>query len=83
VADEKWREDVDLEDGATALGIRTYGEDEEIIAEGEDSSHFYVVLSGNVKVTRHGRQLAILGERDVFGLESCFSIGLPASARVQ
>jgi len=72
VADEKWREDVDLEDGATALEIRTYGEDEEIIAEGEHSSHFYVVLSGNVKVTRHGRQLAILGERDVFGLESCF-----------
>ncbi|MGB5921284.1 MAG: cyclic nucleotide-binding domain-containing protein [Syntrophobacteria bacterium] len=72
MADEKWREDVDLEDGATALGIRTYGEDEEIIAEGEDSSHFYVVLSGNVKVTRHGRQLAILGERDVLGLESCF-----------
>jgi CRP-like cAMP-binding protein len=72
VADEKWLEDVDLEDGATALEIRTYGEDTEIIAEGEHSSHFCVVLSGNVKVTRHGRQLAILGERDVFGLESCF-----------
>ena len=42
VADEKWREDVDLEDGATALEIRTYGEDEEIIAEGEHSSHFFL-----------------------------------------
>jgi CRP-like cAMP-binding protein len=72
VADEKWQEDVDLEDWATALEIRTYGGDKEIIAEGEHSSHFCVVLSGNVKVTRHGRQLAILGERDVFGLESCF-----------
>jgi CRP-like cAMP-binding protein len=72
VADEKWLEDVDLGDGATALEIRTYGEDKEIIAEGEHSSHFCVVLSGNVKVSRHGRQLAILGDRDVFGLESCF-----------
>lgn len=72
MADEKWLEDVDLGDGATALEIRTYGEDKEIIAEGEHSSHFCVVLSGNVKVFRHGRQLAILGERDVFGLESCF-----------
>ena len=72
MADEKWLEDVDLEDGATALEISTYEKDTEIIAEGEHSSHFYVVLSGTVKVTRHGRQLAILGERDVFGLESCF-----------
>ena len=72
MADEKWLEDVDLEDGATALEIRTYGGDKEIIAEGEHRSHFYVVLSGNVKVSRHGRQLAILRERDVFGLESCF-----------
>ena len=65
MADEKWLEDVDLEDGAMALEFRTYGEDTEIIAEGELSSHFCVVLSGNVKVTRHGRQLAILGERCV------------------
>lgn len=72
MADDKWLEDVDLEDGATALEIRTYGEDTEIIAEGEHSSHFYVVLSGNVQISRHGRQLATLGERDVFGLESCF-----------
>ena len=55
MADEKWLEDVDLEDGATALEVRTYEEDAEIIAEGEHSSHFYVVLSGSVKVTRHGR----------------------------
>jgi hypothetical protein len=45
--------------------IRTYGEDKEIVAEGEHSSHFCVVLSGNVKVTRHGRRLAILEERKI------------------
>jgi CRP-like cAMP-binding protein len=72
VVDEEGLKDFDLEDGATALEIRTYGEDKEIVSEGEESNHFYVVLSGNVKILRHGRQLAILGERDVFGLESCF-----------
>ena len=70
--DEEGLKEGDLEDGATALEIRTYGEDKEIIAEGEHGGHFYVVLSGNVKITRHGRQLCVLGERDVFGLESCF-----------
>jgi CRP-like cAMP-binding protein len=72
VVDEEGLKDLDLEVGATALEIRTYGEDKEIISEGEYSNHFYVVLSGNVKILRQGHQLAILGERDVFGLESCF-----------
>jgi len=72
VVDEEGLKEGDLEEGATALEIRTYGEDKEIIAEGEHGGHFYVVLSGNVKITRHGRQLCVLGERDVFGLESCF-----------
>jgi len=72
VVDEEGLQDFDLEDGATALEIRTYGEDKEIVSEGEHSNHFYVVLSGNVKILRHGHPLAILGERDVFGLECCF-----------
>jgi len=72
VVDGEGRKDFDLEDGASALEIRTYGEDKEIVSEGGHSNHFYVVLSGNVKILRRNRQLAILGERDVFGLESCF-----------
>lgn len=72
MVDEEGLREGDLADGATALEIRTYGEDKEIIAEGEHGGHFYVVLSGNVKISRHGRQLCVLGERDVFGLESCF-----------
>lgn len=72
MADEEGPKKIDLEDAATALEIRTYGEDKEIIAEGEHSNHFYVVLSGKVKIFCQGRQLAVLGERDVFGLESCF-----------
>jgi CRP-like cAMP-binding protein len=70
--DEEGLKELGLEDGTTALEIRTYGEDKEILSEGEHSNHFYVVLSGNVKILRYGCQLAILGERDVFGLESCF-----------
>jgi CRP-like cAMP-binding protein len=72
VVDGEGQKDFDLEDGATALEIRTYGDDKEIVSEGEHGNHFYVVLSGNVKILRHNRQLAILGERDIFGLESCF-----------
>ena len=72
MVDGEGQKDLDLEDGATALEIRTYGEDKEIVPEGEHSNHFYVILSGNVKILRHSRQLAMLGERDVFGLESCF-----------
>jgi CRP-like cAMP-binding protein len=71
VVDEEGLKEVGLEDGASALEIRIYGDDEEIIAEGDQSDHFYVLLSGNVKIFRKGRQLSILGERDVFGLESC------------
>ena len=72
MVDEEGLKEGHPEDAATALEIRTYGEDKEIIAEGDHSGHFCVVLNGNVKITRHGRQLCVLGERDVFGLESCF-----------
>jgi CRP-like cAMP-binding protein len=82
VVDEEGLKEGDLEDGTTALEIRTYGEDKEIIAEGEHGGYFYVVLSGNVKITRHGRQLCILGERDVFGLESCF-LNQPSSVNAR
>jgi CRP-like cAMP-binding protein len=72
VVDEEGLKDLGLEDGVTALEIRTFGEGKEILSEGEHSNHFYVVLSGNVKILHQGHQLAILGERDVFGLKSCF-----------
>lgn len=72
MVDDEGLKDFGLEDGATALEIRTCEEDKEIISEGEHSNHFSVVLRGNVKIRRYGRQLAILGERHVFGVESCF-----------
>ena len=69
--DEKGLEEVGFEDGASALEIRTYLDNEKIVAEGDQGDHFYVLLSGMVKIFHHGRQLSILGEGDVFGLESC------------
>ena len=68
---EKGLEEVGFEDGASALEIRTYLDNEKIVAEGDQGDHFYVLLSGMVKIFHHGRQLSILGEGDVFGLESC------------
>ncbi len=69
--DEKGLKEVGFEDGASALEIRTYLDNEEIIAEGDRGDHFYVLLRGMVKIFHRGRQLSILGEGDVFGLESC------------
>ncbi len=82
MVDDEGLKDVGLEDGTTALEIRTYRADEEIVAEGEQTDQFYVVLSGNVKISRRQRQLSILGERDIFGLESCL-LDLPSTIRAR
>jgi CRP-like cAMP-binding protein len=72
MADREDLNPVGLENGPTAVEIRTYRNDQEIIAEGELSDRFYVVLSGQVRIGRRGTHLSILGEGDVFGLECCF-----------
>tara|TARA_B100000029_G_C17351311_1_gene879035 strand:- start:282 stop:629 length:348 start_codon:yes stop_codon:yes gene_type:complete len=38
-----------------------------ILREGEESDHAYVILSGDVEVTKQGRVLATLGENSIFG----------------
>lgn len=38
-----------------------------ILREGEESDHAYVILSGDVEVTKKGRVLATLGENSIFG----------------
>ena len=40
---------------------------EEIIREGDMGSTLYVVAAGEVAVSRGGRRIAVIGERDVFG----------------
>ena len=39
----------------------------EVIREGETGSTLYVVVDGQVEVTRNGQRLAVIGARDVFG----------------
>jgi CRP-like cAMP-binding protein len=71
MADKEDLNAVGLENGPTAVEIRTYRDDQEIIAEGELSDRFYVVLSGQVRIGRRGRHLSTLREGDVFGLDCC------------
>lgn len=53
-----------------ALDMREYQRGEEILHEGEESDVFQVILSGRVRISRSGRKLRVLGDQDVFGLES-------------
>ena len=55
---------------ARAQEIRTYRQGEEILAEGEHMTSFFVLLSGQVRLYQKGRKLRLLEEQDVFGLES-------------
>ena len=38
-----------------------------ILTEGEESDDAYIILSGEVEVTKHGKHLATLGENSLFG----------------
>ncbi|MEM5789542.1 MAG: cyclic nucleotide-binding domain-containing protein [Syntrophobacteraceae bacterium] len=55
---------------AQALEITVFRNGEEILREGEHSPFFYALLSGRALVCHFGRKIRILGEHDIFGLES-------------
>jgi CRP-like cAMP-binding protein len=38
-----------------------------VITEGEEGDLFYLIAEGSVRVTRHGRELAVLAAGDGFG----------------
>jgi CRP-like cAMP-binding protein len=66
-----------------ALGLRSYRYGDEIVQEGTDSLCFYVILSGQVKISKRGQFIRLLREQDVFGLESIlFKQSLPYTAKV-
>jgi len=52
-----------------ALHIRTYGYGDEIIREGGASQYFYVILTGQVRISRQNKKVLLLGDQDIFGLE--------------
>jgi len=53
-----------------ALSIHTYRYGDEIIREGEEPTCFYVILSGQVRITQRGKKIRLLDDQDVFGLDS-------------
>jgi len=52
-----------------ALQIRTYPYGEEIVREGDNPPCFFVVLSGQVRLSRRGKVILHLGDQDIFALE--------------
>lgn len=56
---------------------------DELVREGEESPCFFVVLSGQVKITKRGKPIRVLEDQDVFGLESIlFKRTIPYTAKV-
>ncbi|MGV8075431.1 MAG: cyclic nucleotide-binding domain-containing protein [Syntrophobacteraceae bacterium] len=52
-----------------ALDIQTFRYGEEVIREGENVSLFYVILSGQIRISQHGKKIRLLEANDVLGLE--------------
>lgn len=50
--------------------VQTYPYGDVIVREGEDTRYFYVILSGQVRISQGGKNIRILEEQDVFGLEN-------------
>ncbi|MHC1728295.1 MAG: cyclic nucleotide-binding domain-containing protein [Syntrophobacteraceae bacterium] len=55
---------------AQALEIVTYQSGEAILKEGSESPFFFVILEGQVRLSRNGKKIRMLTEQDIFGLES-------------
>jgi CRP-like cAMP-binding protein len=55
---------------AQALEINAYESGDQILGEGEESPFFFVILSGQVRLSHGGTKIRILSEQDIFGLES-------------
>lgn len=65
-----------------ALDLASYEPGDVIFKEGDESSCFYVILSGQVGLSRKNKRVRILEHHDVFGLETIIlRRPLPYSAR--
>ncbi len=55
---------------AQALQIEVFKKGQAIISEGQDIPLFFVILSGQVVLSKRGKKITTLDEQDTFGLES-------------
>ena len=66
-----------------AIELQFYRHGDEILKEGDESPCFYVILSGQVSISKQGKFIRLLREQDVFGLESLLlKQVVPYTARV-
>lgn len=56
--------------GNYEVDVRTYEEGDWVLRQGDTNRTFYVILSGEVRIIQGERVVRVLGEQDVFGLES-------------
>ncbi len=59
-----------LKDPATATEVAVFQKGEEILSDGQECPFFFVILSGQVELSRDGKKIRTLREQDIFGLES-------------
>jgi len=59
-----------LRDPAMALEVAVFQKGEEILSDGQECPCFFVILSGQVQLSRNGKKIRTLREQDIFGLES-------------
>jgi len=60
---------------------QAYAPGRDILVEGEGTDGFFILVSGDVSVTRSGREIAVLGEGEAFG-EMAYLTGGKRSATV-
>ncbi|NLI80662.1 MAG: cyclic nucleotide-binding domain-containing protein [Deltaproteobacteria bacterium] len=53
-----------------ALNVQTHPYGDVVVREGEETEGFYVILSGQVRISQGGKNVRILEEQDVFGLDN-------------
>ncbi len=63
-------EEKQIPNPAQALEIHTYRYGDEILTEGAECPYFFVILSGQVRISQRGKRIRVLEDQDVFGLEN-------------
>lgn len=57
-------------DPTQAIEVAVFRTGQEILSEGYENPFFFVILSGQVVLSKNGKRIRTLGEQDIFGLES-------------